>query len=43
MAVWALARLLNADSFQLLRARHLPTESDPAVRAEWRGEDAAAM
>jgi epoxyqueuosine reductase len=43
MAVWALARLLNADSFQLLRARHLPTESDPAVCAEWRGEDAAAM
>ena len=43
MAVWALARLLNADSFQLLRARHLPTESDPAVSAEWRGEDAATM
>jgi epoxyqueuosine reductase len=43
MAVWALARLLDADSFQLLRERHLPTELDPAVCAEWRGEDAAAL
>jgi epoxyqueuosine reductase len=43
MAVWALARLLDRDSFQLLRARHLPAERDPAVCAEWRGEDAAAI
>jgi epoxyqueuosine reductase len=43
MAVWALARLLERDSFQLLRARHLPAERDPAVCAEWRGEDAAAI
>ena len=43
MAVWALAQLLDRDSFQLLRARHLPAEPDPAVCAEWRGEDAAAI
>jgi len=43
MAVWALARLLDADSFQLLRDRHLPAEPDPSVCAEWRGEDAAAI
>jgi epoxyqueuosine reductase len=42
MAVWALARLLDADSFQLLRERHLPLESDPGVRAEWHGGDAAS-
>lgn len=36
MAVWALAELLPPDRFAALRARHLPPESDPAVRSEWR-------
>ncbi len=35
MAVWALARLLDADRFEALRAGHAPAESDPAVAAEW--------
>ena len=35
MAVWALARLLDAGPFESLRARHLPHEIDPAVAAEW--------
>ena len=35
MAVWALARLLDAAAFAGLRARHLQGENDPAVRGEW--------
>jgi epoxyqueuosine reductase len=35
MAIWALAQLIDAGRFQSLRARHLPHESDPAVRDEW--------
>ncbi len=35
MAVWALQRLADGDSFEVARARHLPGEPDPAVRAEW--------
>ena len=35
MAVWALERLLQPKSFAELRERHLPSESDPEVRAEW--------
>jgi epoxyqueuosine reductase len=35
-AVWALARLLEADAFEALRAAALPGESDPEVREEWR-------
>ncbi len=37
MAVWALARLLDAEVFAALRDKHLPGESDPAVRDEWAG------
>jgi epoxyqueuosine reductase len=37
MAVWALGRLAAPDSFERARARHLPGEPDPAVRAEWGG------
>ena len=37
MAVWALSRLLDGHAFAGLRARRLPEESDPDVRAEWRG------
>ena len=35
MAVWALGRLTDGESFKRARARHLPDEPDPAVRAEW--------
>ncbi len=35
MAVWALGRLADGASFENARARHLPGEPDPAVRAEW--------
>jgi len=35
-AVWALSRLLDADAFAGLRARHLPNEADASVAAEWR-------
>ena len=35
MAVWALGRLADRESFETARARHLPDEPDPAVRAEW--------
>jgi epoxyqueuosine reductase len=35
MAVWALRQLADGDSFERARARHLPAEPDPAVRAEW--------
>ncbi len=37
MAVWASRRLLTADRFAALRARHEPAERDPAVLAEWQG------
>ena len=36
MAVWALSRLADASRLAELRDRHLPTETDAAVRAEWR-------
>jgi epoxyqueuosine reductase len=35
MAVWALSRLLDAEAFSALAARHAPDESDEDVRAEW--------
>ncbi|WP_119275271.1 tRNA epoxyqueuosine(34) reductase QueG [Taklimakanibacter deserti] len=35
MAVWALARLLPAADFAVLRARHAVQETDDAVSAEW--------
>ncbi len=35
MAVWALGRLADGESFGNARARHLPNESDPDVRGEW--------
>ena len=36
MAVWALSQLCTRESFAELAAVHLPQESDPAVREEWR-------
>jgi epoxyqueuosine reductase len=35
MAVWALARLLDRESFAALRETHAATEPDSAVREEW--------
>jgi len=35
MAVWALSRLLDAESFRTLRAGHAFGEADPQVREEW--------
>jgi epoxyqueuosine reductase len=35
MAVWALGRLADGETFGSARTRHLPGEPDPAVRAEW--------
>jgi epoxyqueuosine reductase len=35
-AVWALSRLSPAKQFAALRAKHLPAESDPDVRDEWK-------
>ncbi|HRK17917.1 MAG TPA: tRNA epoxyqueuosine(34) reductase QueG [Hyphomicrobiaceae bacterium] len=35
MAVWAISRMANAHQIAELRTRHLPSEPDPAVRAEW--------
>jgi epoxyqueuosine reductase len=35
MAVWALARLADESALAQARQRHLPRESDAAVRAEW--------
>ncbi|HTO82523.1 MAG TPA: tRNA epoxyqueuosine(34) reductase QueG [Methylomirabilota bacterium] len=40
-AVWALAQLADPPSFERLRQRFLPAESDAAVRAEW--HEAAAV
>jgi epoxyqueuosine reductase len=38
MAVWALARLLPWESFDVLRARRLEREMDAAVLEEWQAE-----
>jgi epoxyqueuosine reductase len=35
MAIWALRRLLDVQSFAMIRAEHAGSEADPAVRAEW--------
>ncbi len=35
MAVWALGRLADAESFKRARARHWPNELDSVVRREW--------
>jgi epoxyqueuosine reductase len=35
MAVWALAQLMPQDDFQQARDKHVMTESDLAVKAEW--------
>lgn len=40
VAVWALARLAAPADFAAARDRHLPRETDPAVRAEWHQGDA---
>lgn len=37
MAVWALARLLDANAFARLRRSRMAGEADARVRAEWRG------
>ena len=42
MAVWALSRLLTAEGFARLSALHAPSESDPAVAAEWSVESASS-
>ncbi len=42
MAVWALARLADAEGFARDRARHESHESDPAVREEWAARDVEA-
>ena len=34
-AIWALSRLVTPEDFAALKARHLPSESDAEVRAEW--------
>jgi len=39
MAVWASTRLLDEAAFAKLRERRERNECDPAVKAEWRGED----
>ncbi len=38
MAVWALQRLVPADAWDGAKARHVPHETDAAVRAEWGAE-----
>jgi len=35
MAIWALARLVDADHFEALRAHYLPQETDSDVASEW--------
>ena len=35
MAVWALAQLMPHEDFQQARDRHVKTEPDLAVKAEW--------
>ena len=39
MAIWALGRLTDPDDFDAERARRLPREADPEVRAEWAQRD----
>ena len=34
-AVWALSQLLPAKELAMLRAKHMPSEADVDVRAEW--------
>ena len=43
MAVWALARLLGAESFHALARSHLMIEADETVRAEWHEELGASQ
>ncbi len=38
--IWALAQILEPAAWQALKARHLPGEPDPDVRAEWAVDDA---
>ncbi len=35
MAAWASWRLCDSERFRELKSRHLQTETDPVVRAEW--------
>lgn len=35
MAVWAVGRLCGEERIRSLRVRHVPSESDPGVTAEW--------
>jgi hypothetical protein len=35
MAAWASWRLCDPERFRELKTRHLETETDPLVRAEW--------
>ncbi len=42
MAVWASRRLAAPAAFAALRASHAPTETDPAVLAEWQNAEPAA-
>ena len=37
-AIWGLKQGLTSEAFAALRARHLPHETDPAVRTEWEGD-----
>jgi hypothetical protein len=41
MAVWALARLFDAERFATLRRDRMDGETDPNVRAEWTATPAA--
>ena len=42
MAVWALSRLADKVEVAALKARHLPGETDPAVRDEWLAAESSA-
>jgi epoxyqueuosine reductase len=35
MAVWALAQLVDAERYQIIRSEHAPGETDDDVLAEW--------
>ena len=35
MAVWALARLVDAERYQIIRSEHAPGETDDDVLVEW--------
>ena len=39
MAIWAFGRLADPADFDAERARRLPPEADPEVRAEWTRRD----